>query len=399
MKIELLAPAGNLEKLKIAINYGADAVYLAGQHFGLRSAATNFSNFEIREAIQYAHERGRKVYITLNAYLHSEELEHLPEFVKFLADVQPDGVICSDLGVMETVKKCSNLPLHISTQTSTLNSQYANIWKSLGAKRIVVGRELSILETAEIKKNTGLEVEMFVHGAMCMSHSGYCSLSTYIAGRDSNRGGCIQNCRYNYKFSPLDVSGSKENTHFFMSSKDLCGFSMLETFMKRGIDSLKVEGRMKSNLYIASVIRAYARVIRELERGETPDFSYWEHELTKIPHRDYTDASMKEPAGMDSVYAGKKETPCDFELAGTVLEVNEKEGVIFFQAKNKLSAGSEIEILSYQGEAIVIKLDDLQNIKGKALEAIQPKGIIRLPWRKGIEVHNVARVDRSRFPR
>lgn len=399
MKIELLAPAGNLEKLKIAINYGADAVYLAGQQFGLRSAANNFSNFEIEQGIQYAHERNRKVYITINSYLHNEELEALPEFVKFLETVQPDGAICSDLGVIETVKKYSTIPIHISTQTSTLNSHYAKIWKSVGAKRVVVGRELSIVEAADIKKETELEIEMFVHGAMCMSHSGYCSLSTYIAGRDSNRGGCIQNCRYNYNFSPRDGNGSKDNTHFFMSSKDLCGFPRLKDFMQLGIDSLKVEGRMKSNLYIASVIRAYARVIRELEAGKEPDFLYWENELTKVPHRDYTEASLEKPAGMASVYGGKKETPCDFELAGTVLEVEKERGVFFFQAKNKLTVGSEIEVLSYNGETIQIELGQLKNIKGKELSAIQPKGIIQLPWQEGIERHNVARVDRSRFPR
>lgn len=397
MNVELLAPAGNLEKLKIAVNYGADAVYLAGQQFGLRSAAGNFSNFEIEQAIRYAHERNVNVYITINSYLHQGELEVLPEFIRFLESVHPDGIISSDLGVIEVVKQHSTIPVHISTQTSTLNSRYAGIWKSVGAKRVVVGRELSIREAAAIKSETGLEVEMFVHGAMCMSHSGYCSLSTYIAGRDSNRGGCIQNCRYNYNFSPVDEK--EDDYHFFMSSKDLCGLARMKEFIEMGIDSLKVEGRMKSNLYIATVIRSYSSVLKALKQGKEPDWNYWQEELTKVPHRDYTEASLVEPAGPDSVYAGKKDTPCNFELAGTVLDIDPDNGVFFFQAKNKISAGSEVEILSFNGNAIRFQLDQLFNIKEKKLSAVQPKGIIRLPWQEGIEVHNVARIDRSRFPR
>lgn len=388
MNIELLAPAGNLEKLKIAVQYGADAVYFAGQQFGLRSAADNFSMAEIEQAIDYVHARNKKAYITINSVLHDDELDLLPEFLAALDPLQPDGVICSDRGVIHLVKRHSRIPIHISTQASVLNSYHAEIFRMAGAKRVVVGRELSIKEAGYIKEKTGIEIEMFVHGAMCMAYSGNCSLSTYIAGRDSNRGGCIQNCRFNYTLYP---SGQPSIESHFLSSKDLCGIHLLKEFLAADIDSLKIEGRMKSNLYIASTVRAYSQAIKELTLQNLWRPDYWFEELTKIPHREYTTGSLLDPAGLESVYNKPKEILSEYKLAGTVLEVDADNHRFAFQAKNKLTKGETIEILPFAGEIIKIEIKELINIVETPITVIQPENTVWLPWQEGIEPDNVAR--------
>ncbi len=391
MNIELLAPAGNLEKLKIAIDYGADAVYIAGQQFGLRSAADNFSIMEIEQALAYAHHRQRKVYIAINAFLHDAELEQLPGFLEILEELRPDGVICSDMGVVESVSKHTTIPVHISTQASIINSRHAEMWKEAGAKRIVAGRELSIRETSEIKRKTGLEVEMFVHGAMCMSFSGRCTLSTYIAGRDSNRGGCIQNCRYHYRLydgsePPVDA--------YFLSSRDLCGISLLHEFIDAGIDSLKIEGRMKSNLYIASTVRAYAGALREIRENNAYARDYWLEELKRVPHRDYTEASLMAPAGDESVYNRQSASYKEFKLAGTVLEIDKTRDRFALHVKNRLEIGETIEILPFEGEVIPLTISNLTNLAEEHVPFIQPGSVSWLSPAKGIYPRNVARIRR-----
>jgi len=389
---ELLAPAGNLEKLKIAIQYGADAVYIAGQQFGLRSAADNFSLKDLREAITFAHQRQRKVFLTMNAFLHDRELELLPEFLEILNQLQPDALICSDLGVIETVRQHTQIPIHLSTQASVINSWNAKIWKEFGVSRIVVGRELSIEETNQLKKNTGLEVEMFTHGAMCMSYSGHCSISNYTAGRDANRGGCIQNCRFNYQLTP---KGGAPIKSYFMSSKDLSGIEQLENFISGQIDSLKIEGRMKSNLYIASTVRAYAQALSLIKAGEPWSPEYWAKELMKIPHRDYTEGSLKQDAGSDSVYDRQDDTTSEYEMAGTVLEVDTQKKRFAFQAKNKIHAGDSIEVMPFHGLVHHIKVPQLINMSKMELSVAQPNNVIWLPWAEGIEAQNVARMIRN----
>ncbi|MCP4753592.1 MAG: U32 family peptidase [Proteobacteria bacterium] len=377
--------------MKIAFQYGADAVYIAGQEFGLRSAADNFSRYEIEEAIRYAHARNGKIYLAVNAFLHDRELARLPEFLKGLNRSRPDALICSDLGVVKTVSEYSDIPVHISTQASVLNSWHARIWKDLGAKRIVVGRELGIREASILKERTGLEVEMFVHGAMCMAYSGHCSISTYVAKRDSNRGGCIQNCRYRYRLFP-DTSDPVE-AHF-LSSKDLCGIRLLDDFQSAGIDSIKIEGRMKSNLYIASTVRAYSQALAESTEGKKRRPEFWAGELRKIPHRDYTEGSLVEPAGLDSVYNRPKETSHEFKLAGTVLEVDLENRRFAMQAKNKLLPGDTIEIMPFAGNIVEVEIAEMRNMMGRRIEVAQPGNVFWLPWKVGIEARNVARIFR-----
>ncbi|RLA64170.1 MAG: U32 family peptidase, partial [Epsilonproteobacteria bacterium] len=246
--VELLAPAGNLEKLKVTVSYGCDAVYLGGEKFGLRSAADNFTNSELEEGVSFAHERGVKVYVVLNSFLYDKDLEELPPFLAFLEQLQVDAVIVSDLGVLKTVKELTNIPIHLSTQASCLNIEAGKLWKKMGAKRLILGREVSILEAAKIKRETGLEVELFIHGSLCMAFSGNCVISNYTMGRDSNRGGCAHNCRFEYS---MDFGDKKVNS-FFMSSKDLMGISQIPEFFLNEIDSIKVEGRMKTHLYVGT---------------------------------------------------------------------------------------------------------------------------------------------------
>jgi len=391
MSIELLAPAGNPEKLKIAVQYGADAVYLAGHRFGLRTAAGNFTDLEINEAVKYAHANRKKVYIALNAFLHQEEIEQLPEFVQTLQNANVDAVICSDMGVVDMVQKYSNIPIHISTQTSVLNSWHAKLWKEVGAQRIVVGRELSIKEAAEIKTESDLEIEMFVHGAMCMAYSGQCFLSNYTVNRDANRGGCIQNCRFNYEY--LTDSG-KTDEAYLLSSKDLCGIALLDKFLDAGIDSLKIEGRMRSSLYVATTVRAYAAAIRSIKAGGPGDLAFWEQELHKIPNRGYTQGFLLEPAGADSVMDPHEDTTIPYKMAGMVLEIDAVRARFAFEVKNKLLPGDHIEILLFNGKTADVELTDLKNMVDEPLDVAQPNSVIWLPHKPGIEARNVGRVLR-----
>ena len=386
---ELLAPAGNLEKLKIAVHYGADAVYVAGGEFGLRSAADNFSAQQLGEAVKYTHRHGCRIYIALNALLHNHELSKLPEFLEFLEVIQPDALICADLGVIELVKKHTSIPVHLSTQTSVLNSYHAEVWKQHGVKRIVAARELSIQQVSEIKGNTGLEVEMFVHGAMCVSYSGYCTISNYTAGRDSNRGGCLQNCRHKYSISH---GGSETEDAYFLSSKDLNGMEHLTEFLAYGIDSIKIEGRMKSNLYIASTVRAYSQALSAISRDQSQSVGFWKEELEKIPHRDYTKASLVGELDKASIYDESEQTASEYCMAGTVLTVDHEKNRFSFLTKQKLTLGDIIEFMPYEGPVISIEIKSLIDLSEQERDFVQPDCAVWLPWIKNISPHNVGRI-------
>ena len=289
---ELLAPAGNFDKLKVAVKYGANAVYLAGQKFGLRSAADNFSLVELQHAIKFAHDHGVKVYITMNSFLFDEDLNLVEEFIKKISSYGIDAAIVSDMGIASLLKQYNSIPLHVSTQASVNNASAAAVWKSLGATRLIVGREVSIAEAQAIKEQTALEVEMFIHGSMCMAYSGHCVISNYTQGRDSNRGGCAHSCRFEYE---IDTDKGKQKT-YFMSSKDLKGLHVLENMVKAGIDSIKVEGRMKSELCAAVTTKSYAKALREFQiEGFLSQEKYLtlSEDLEKIPHRFKSSSNKK----------------------------------------------------------------------------------------------------------
>jgi len=395
---ELLAPVGSLDKLKIAVSYGADAVYLAGQSFGLRQGAENFSLVELEEGVAFAQQYGVKVYVVLNAFLHDEDLADLPEFVQFLERIEVDAVIVSDLGVITIVQQHSTLAIHLSTQASCLNAYGAKLWKNLGVQRIIVGREISISEAGLIKQQAGIEIEQFIHGAMCMAYSGNCTLSNYTAGRDSNRGGCIQSCRFSYQLKPAQSSSTSETwgENTFMSSKDLRGLALLPKFMQHGIDSIKIEGRMKSQLYLATVIRAYRQALdsyREREQWRKEHLYFWEKELEKVPHREYTQGSLAHPPSADSIYSANQSDHknTQYEVAGTVVETIPNESITLMVLAG-FSATTELEFLPFDGQQTpTLHTAGMKNILHQPIEKAKPNTLVVLPYHHAIKPWNLAR--------
>lgn len=388
---ELLAPAGNLEKLKVAISYGANAVYLGGQKFGLRQASDNFTYDELRLGVEFAHERNALVYVVLNSFLHDKDLEELPPFVQFLEEIGVDAVIVSDLGVIKTVSEISSLPIHLSTQASCLNVESGKLWKQMGVTRLIVGREMSVKETSAIKKATGLEVEMFIHGSMCMAYSGNCVISNYTQGRDSNRGGCAHSCRFEYSF---EMGDNEKKNAFFMSSKDLEGVRVLPEFIHEGIDSIKIEGRMKSNLYAGTVSKVYSEALKYFAQNGnflSDDLIDWAQELTKISHRSYTDASLVHPADETSVF-NERETVSehDYIVAGNIIEVK-KNAFMILEVKNAFNLGDTLELLPFNGKAISFQVQEMTDMKMNPVQRTKPSTLIKLPYFAGAEQWNIVR--------
>ncbi len=338
---EILAPAGNLFKLKTAVRYGADAVYIAGKRFGLRSAAENFTLAEIVEGCRFAHAHDASVYVVLNGFLFDEELADLPPFLSGLKEAGVDALIVSDLGVVTTVQRLVDIPIHLSTQASALNSFAAHFWKSCGVKRIVLGREVSIAEAGIIKANSGVEVEVFAHGAMCSAYSGNCTISNFTAGRDSNRGGCVQSCRFRYRL------GNEEGpSAHLLSSKDLRGVAYMDRFIEAEINSLKIEGRMKSALYVAATVRTYSRARDELLAGRKPGVDNLFEDLDAMSHRDYSSANLIDKADHDSIYSHEEnESTKSHDLVGHVIEARKDQHVAVF-LKNPLAPGERVQMLT-----------------------------------------------------
>ena len=390
---EILAPAGSLDKLKVAVLYGANAVYVGGQKFGLRTAADNFTLEELKEGLAFAHERGVQVYVVLNSFLHDKDISELPEFISFLESIKVDAVIVSDLGVVKTVSKLSNIPIHISTQASTLNVEAAKLWKSMGATRIVVGREVSIKEAGKIKREADIEIEMFIHGSMCMAYSGHCVISNFTQGRDSNRGGCAHSCRFEYSLD-MGLDTEEKKKAYFMSSKDLEGLRVLPEFINEGIDSLKIEGRMKSHLYAGTMSKVYSEALayyRDHGNFLSEDLIHWESELSKVSHRAYTQASLIEKAGEESIFNERENSSdTEWQMVGKVLEANPKSGIVI-EVRNAFNQGDLIEILPFKGPAISIFANEITDIMLRPVQRTKPSTLIKLPFMKGVEAFHLVR--------
>jgi putative protease len=390
---EILAPAGSLDKLKVAVLYGANAVYVGGQKFGLRTAADNFTLEELKEGLAFAHERGVQVYVVLNSFLHDKDISELPEFISFLESIKVDAVIVSDLGVVKTVSKLSKIPIHISTQASTLNVEAAKLWKSMGATRIVVGREVSIKEAGKIKREANIEIEMFIHGSMCMAYSGHCVISNFTQGRDSNRGGCAHSCRFEYSLD-MGLDTEEKKKAYFMSSKDLEGLRVLPEFINEGIDSLKIEGRMKSHLYAGTMSKVYSEALayyREHGNFLSEDLIHWESELSKVSHRAYTQASLIEKAGEESIFNERENSSdSEWQMVGKVLEANPKSGIVI-EVRNAFNQGDLIEILPFKGPAISIWANEITDIMLRPVQRTKPSTLIKLPFMKGVEAFHLVR--------
>lgn len=353
--IELLAPAGDLEKLKMAITYGADAVYLGGEEFGLRAKAKNFDIHQIKEGVEFAHERGKRVYVTLNIIPHNEDLKGLDSYVLDLENIGVDAVIISDPGVFSIVKELvPKMEIHLSTQANTTNYGTANFWFKQGVKRIVLARELSLEEIKKIKDNTpnDLDIESFVHGAMCISYSGRCLLSNYMTGRDSNRGECAQACRWKYNLVEEKRPGEyypvyeDEKGTFIMNSKDLCMIKHIPEVINAGVKSLKIEGRMKSSYYVANIIRSYRMAIDSyIANPEESNFDYkWLDEIKKASYRDFTTGFyFNKPTEEDQLY-GSSSYIRSYDFVGLILDYDKKTKIATVQQRNRIFDNDTIEI-------------------------------------------------------
>lgn len=346
--MELLAPAGNFEKFLTALHFGADAVYLAGNRFGLRAFAGNFSDEEMKEAVKIAHSFGKKVYITLNIIAKDEDFDGLKEYLEFLQDIKVDAVIVADIGVMEFVRKYApKIDIHISTQANIINSYTAKFFADLGVKRLILARELSLEQIKNLRKNLPkeVEIEVFVHGAMCMAYSGRCLLSNYLTGRDSNHGECVQACRWKYyvrevsRDDELEVQEDEKGSYIF-NSKDLNMLSHLQELKDAGVDSIKIEGRMKSSYYVATVVNAYRMALDMLPERPTEEL---EKELLKASHRRYTTGFYFDEENRQ--FQEDSMPVQDSEFVAIAVE-DAKNGKVKLEMRNKFSVGDTLEILS-----------------------------------------------------
>lgn len=386
-KPELLAPAGNLEKLKIAIEYGADAVYIGGEEFSLRVAADNFTNDEIKQGVDFAKAREKKVYLTANIIPHNKDIDEYGRFLRDVKDLGLDAVIISDLGMFDVTKELApELEIHISTQANNVNYRSAQKWYEMGAKRVILAREMSLDEISEIRRRTDkdLELEAFVHGAMCISYSGRCLLSNYMAGRDGNGGACAHPCRWKYYLMEEKRPGEympvfeNERGTFIYNSKDLCMINHIDKLVESGLTSFKIEGRVKSEFYVATVVAAYRRAIDSY--FENPDTwepnPEWLSELKKVSHRDYTTGFyFGRPGGTEQHYASSSYIR-EYDMVGVAEGYDEKTNMAKIVQKNRFFKGDEVEFLCPDGSFFTQKIEYVTDADGNEIEvANRPQSI------------------------
>ena len=402
-KPELLAPAGNMEKLKMALLYGADAVYLGGKQFGLRAFGGNFSNEELKEAVEFAHNLNKKVYVTVNIFPHNSDIEMLPEYLTFLNTTGADALLVADIGLFMLAKKYApDIELHISTQANNTNWATVDAWHNMGASRVVLARELSKDEISVIRHKCSVELEMFVHGAMCISYSGRCLLSNYMTGRDSNRGSCAQPCRWKYslveekrpgQYFPIEED---ERGTFIFNSKDMCLLPYLPDVIESGVDSLKIEGRMKSVHYAASVVKAYRMAIDSY--FENPEAfavkEEWLEELEKVSHRSYTTGFYYgKPTEKDQIYTSSSYIQTS-DFVGLVLDYDEATGFATVEQRNNMKLGQEIEVFQPQLPGYRQLLGEMYNDEGEAIEvAPHPQQIVKIRMEAPVEPYAILRRD------
>lgn len=378
--VELLIPAGSLDILKTAVIYGADAVYLGGEAFGLRAKAKNFTGEEIRQGISFAHAHGVRVYITANILAHNDDLAAAEQYFYELREYGPDALIISDPGIFSIARRIvPEIDIHISTQANNTNYGTYQFWHDLGAKRVVSARELSLKEIREIRQHipADMEIESFVHGAMCISYSGRCLLSSFLAGRDANRGACTHPCRWSYQLTEETRPGEympvfeNERGTFIFNSKDLCMIEHIPEMIEAGIDSFKVEGRMKTALYVAVVTRAYRKAIDDY--CQNPDcyrvnLPWYREEIDKCTNRQFTTGFyFGKPDESAQIY-GSSTYQKNFTYLGTVEKVRE-DGWIQIEQKNKFVRGEKIEVMKPDGRNLPVEVLGITDIEGIAMES------------------------------
>ncbi len=405
VKPELLAPAGDLEKLKIAVLYGADAVYIGGEAYSLRAKAKNFDYETMKEGIKFAHDHGVKVYVTANIYAHNNDFNGMAEYFKEVESAGADALLISDLGVFSVAKEAvPNMELHVSTQANNTNYMSANMWYNLGARRVVVARELSLKEIKEIRDKIpeDMEIEAFVHGAMCISYSGRCLLSNYLSGRDANKGACAHPCRWKYylveetregEYMPIEEN--KRGTYIY-NSKDLCMLNHIPDLVESGVISFKIEGRMKTPFYVGTVIKAYREAIDDYfespEKYESRIPHYFE-EISKASHRDYTTAFYYgKPGGNEQVYTSNTYIR-NYDFIGMVQEdYNEETGCAIVEQRNKFEVGDEIEVMPAKGESFKMTVEKMWNENGEEItSAPHPQQILKVKFDRPVKKFDMLR--------
>ena len=405
-RIELLAPAGDLEKLKIAIEYGADAVYFGGQMFSLRAGAGGFTKKDMIEGLEFAHERGKKCYMTLNIFAHNEDIKPLTEYLHSIKELPIDAFLISDPGIMALIKDIiPNAEIHLSTQANMTNYATANFWYNMGLKRLVLARELSLAEIEELMKNIpeDLEIEAFVHGAMCISYSGRCLLSNFMADRDSNRGRCAHPCRWKYALQEEKRPGEyypieeDERGTYIMNSKDLCMIEHIEDLAKSNIASAKIEGRNKSIFYLAIVIGAYRRAIDAYYEGRYDDVEKEQCliELSKASHREFTTGFYYEKADEDAQNYKSSSYVREYSFVGMIKGYDEETSMAIVEQRNKMLTGDTVEIFGPDCRAfdqIITEMYDLET--GEALKsAPHPQQMLKIKVDRPVKVNYMMRKE------
>lgn len=379
-KPELLVPASSLEVLKIAVIFGADAVYIGGEAFGLRAKAKNFSKEDMREGIAFAHEHGVKVYVTVNILAHNEDLSGVREYLYELKEIKPDGLIIADPGIFTYAKEiCPEIERHISTQANNTNYETYRFWYALGAKRVVTARELSLEEIREIRAHIpeDMEIETFVHGAMCISYSGRCLLSNYLVGRDANRGACTHPCRWKYSIVEekrpgeyMPVFENERGTYIF-NSKDLCMIEHMDDVLNSGIDSLKIEGRMKTALYVATVARTYRKAIDDyMESPEKykANMDWYKEQISNCTYRQFTTGFFYgKPDENTQIYDNNTYVK-EYTYLGFAEDIDER-GFVQITQRNKFVTGETIEVMKPNGENIPVTVKAIYDEEGNQVES------------------------------
>ena len=384
--IELLSPAGDAERLKFAFLYGADAVYLGGRNFGLRANATNFSNDELKYNTEYAHSLSKKVYVTVNIVFHNEDIAGLKEYLKFLSDIKVDAIIVSDPIVLKTLKDNDiDIEVHLSTQASTLNSYAAKFYLENGVKRIVLAREASCDDIKKIKDETKADLECFIQGAMCTSFSGRCVLSNYATNRDSNRGGCAQVCRWTFK--------DEENNEFEMMPKDLNMVTNIQKMIEIGVNSFKIEGRMRSIYYIATVLHTYRQIFNKISTNSLSDeyINYAVNIINRVANRESTPQFFNSLPGINEQYFNGRKEESNQDFLGLVLDC--QDDYITLEVRNYFKLGTTVQIFGPTMETIEFNIDEIIDNEGNTLEFCNhPKDIVKIKVPSSCEKYSMMRV-------
>jgi len=403
-KFELLAPAGDLEKLKTAIVYGADAVYFGGEMFSLRAGAGNLTIEEMKEGVAFAHERGKRCYLTINIFAHNEDIEPLTKYLMDIKDIGLDAFIVSDPGIIDLIQEViPGAEIHLSTQANMTNYRTANFWHKMGVERLVLARELTFKEIIEIRKNIpeDMELEAFVHGAMCISYSGRCLLSNFMIERDANRGACAHPCRWKYalveekrpgEYFPVEED---ERGTYILNSRDLCMIEHLPEIIESGIMSAKIEGRMKSVFYVATIVHAYRKAI-DAYFADPENYQFnpeWMDELKKVSHREFTTGFyFDKPTNKDQNYQTSAYTR-DYSFVGVVRSYDEETGYAVVEQRNKMSVGEEIEIFGPDIEFFAMDITEMYDHEsGEPIEsAPHPQQIIRMKMAEPVKPDYILR--------